>query len=658
MQMSEMHQPRSSSLQLKIVAMVFVTAVVVAGLTSGIVYVGIRQALEEQFRGRILNIVTMAALAQQGDAHASLATPSDEESPEFFKISQQNSDIVKSDPMIGALYTLRQDDKKNIYFVVYSEQSSLSERGRTVPSLGQTYANASPLLIQEFTSFSVPTVETTPRSDTWGTWLSAYAPFYRSDGTREGVVAIDANTDPLVTAENNALLTAFGIFALLTPIIALAGWILGNNLAKPIINMNKTLAAVSAGDRNQHINVTETDELGELGQSVNRLIAEANESITKAESRIQEYSAQLEEQSNLAKRLSSVSEKQSKQIRTLSLVVRALISIQNLEGLLPRIAAIMSEQLSYYHVGIFLVDDAHEYAILSASNSLGGQKMLERNHRLRVGQEGVVGFAAGTGRLRIANDTEKDTAFLPNPDLPGTHSEMAIPLRTGRDVIGILDLQSTEFMAFNEEDTEFMNILADQVSIAIQSARRYQETRKTISESETLYRNYLRQEWKSLAAKDEFSGFLYNISGSKPLEKKIQSDEIKQAIQSGKPTISQEKSQSQLAVPIKLRGEVIGILNIRSGSGYAWQEDEVDIAAAVADRVALAVENARLLEDSQSRAARERTIGEITSKIGASINIRNVLQTAVEELGHILPGSDVIIQLTDSDTKAKPEERG
>jgi GAF domain-containing protein len=92
-------------------------------------------------------------------------------------------------------------------------------------------------------------------------------------------------------------------------------------------------------------------------------------------------------------------------------------------------------------------------------------------------------------------------------------------------------------------------------------------------------------------------------------------------------------------------------LNLQSSGGRAWKNDVIDIAQAIADRVALAMENARLLENSQNQAARERTVGEITSKIGASVNLRNVLQTAVEELGRILPGSDVTIQIESAKSK-------
>jgi GAF domain-containing protein len=97
-------------------------------------------------------------------------------------------------------------------------------------------------------------------------------------------------------------------------------------------------------------------------------------------------------------------------------------------------------------------------------------------------------------------------------------------------------------------------------------------------------------------------------------------------------------------VPIKLRGEVIGSVDVRAPDNRKWEQDELDIVTAIIERAALSLENARLLQESQSRAAKEAKIGEVTAKIGSSINIRNVLQTAVQELGQVIPGSEIIIQ--------------
>jgi GAF domain-containing protein len=117
--------------------------------------------------------------------------------------------------------------------------------------------------------------------------------------------------------------------------------------------------------------------------------------------------------------------------------------------------------------------------------------------------------------------------------------------------------------------------------------------------------------------------------------------------------VVEDGDTATLAVPIHLRGEVVGVLDVHVPAGHDWDPDEIDIATAVADRLSLALESATLLRSTQRRAEVERLTADISSKISASINLRNVLQTAVEELGHALPGSEVVIQFQSDQTKNK-----
>ena len=113
------------------------------------------------------------------------------------------------------------------------------------------------------------------------------------------------------------------------------------------------------------------------------------------------------------------------------------------------------------------MDTFGEYAILQAANSVGGQRMLERQHKLKVGQVGIVGYVTGQGKPRIALDVGADAVYFDNPDLPDTRSEMAVPLTIGEKVIGALDVQSEKQSAFNDEDIAVLTTMADQVAIAI-----------------------------------------------------------------------------------------------------------------------------------------------------------------------------------------------
>jgi len=338
-----------------------------------------------------------------------------------------------------------------------------------------------------------------------------------------------------------------------------------------------------------------------------------------------------------------ISDRRAKQFEAISQVSRTISSVQELDSLLSQVTTVISREFGFYHVGIFLVDNAKEYAVLSAANSEGGQVMLARGHRLKIGETGLVGYATGTGKARIALDTGTDAVFFDNPDLPNTHSEITLPLLVGEEIIGALDVQSTEVNAFSQDDIRTLSTLADQVGIAIQNARQFDETRKALRESNALSRQFAQTGWQQLTKTKKLAGVLHTGAKSSLLytnngrggEQGISSTGLLRAKGRG----------ATLSLPIKLRGEVIGSVDIRAPENRQWDEDEMDVVTAIIERAALAMENARLLEESQKLAAKERTIGDISAKISASINLKNILQTAVEELGRAMPGSDVIIEL-------------
>lgn len=336
-------------------------------------------------------------------------------------------------------------------------------------------------------------------------------------------------------------------------------------------------------------------------------------------------------------------ERRARQFEAIAQVARATTSVQDEDTLLFRLAQVISEQFDFYHVGIFLLDDQRENALLRASNSEGGRRMLARGHSLKVGQIGIVGHVASSGNPRIALDVEEGAAFRDNPDLPETRSELALPLKDAGQIIGVLDVQSTESNAFLPEDTETLYTLADQVAIAIQNARSHEATHRLLEEAQRTSESYIKEAWRLIQAQEKRVGYIVSENTLRPLEKFIDHPYLNKVISQGEPLVENGETGT-LSVPIHLRGEVVGVLDIRVPMGHDWDPDEVDIARAVADRLSLALESATLLRTTQRRAEIERLTADISGKIGASVNMRNVLQTAVEELGRVLPGSEVVIQ--------------
>lgn len=613
-------------------------AIVSVGITIGVLYFNFRQESRQDLRQRLMNIAELAALQQDGDTFEQITS---EDDPLYDEFRIQNLEIRKIDPEIAFVYTMRKDEQ-GIYFVVDAGEPGEIDIAR----YGERYFDASPTLQENFDSLESAIADQEIYTDTYGSFLGAYAPIRNSKGERVGVIGVDIRADDVIARERQFVFVSLLFFGAAILVLALAGWLFGYLVTAPLQELTRSAHKIAAGDLRHRATIeTISTEFAGLASDLNSMTSALQDTVQSLETRVAERTADLEQRTLELEKNSREIERRASQLRAVAMVARAISSIQDLQALLPNISTVISKEFNFYHTGIFLVDDAKEHAVLVASNSDGGQRMLKRNHKLKIGEVGIVGFSAATGQARIALDTGEDAVYFDNPDLPTTRSEIAIPLRIGENVIGILDVQSEQTGAFDENDIELLSIVADQVSIAIQNARQFQAMQKAAEEAEETHRRYIRSEWRTLVRETRRLGYRYSKAGIGPLKAPIHSSEAAEAVTTGKTNASKKETRSQIVVPIKLRGEVIGILNVMADSERPWDQDEVDITEAVAERVALAVENVRLLESSQSQASRERTISAVTSRIGASVNMRSILQTAVEELGRIIPGSDIVIQL-------------
>lgn len=315
------------------------------------------------------------------------------------------------------------------------------------------------------------------------------------------------------------------------------------------------------------------------------------------------------------------------------IINNAALSLQDLMNLTTEN---ISNSFGYYHVGIFLLDENREFAILRAANSAGGKKMLARQHQLKVGGIGVVSYAAQSGYIRTALNTGADAVFFNNPDLPETRSEIAIPLKVGNRILGVLDVQSTQPSAFGEDDILVLQTLTNQVALSIMAAM--------------LRENPVFSATKSAwgVQKRTASGFAYRSDGSvivvEPHTKPLYSNLV---------TIGETPAPAYLnlsgpvSLPVKFRDQLIGVLQIEpEDAKRRWSEDEILMIQAIAERAALALENARLLEETSRRAEQEHIIADITSRISSSSRMENILQTTIQELGRLLGGSRTYVQFS------------
>jgi GAF domain-containing protein len=328
-------------------------------------------------------------------------------------------------------------------------------------------------------------------------------------------------------------------------------------------------------------------------------------------------------------------ENRTKKLRTVAEVTSTAASLRDFENLISLTTSIISDQLGYYHVGIFLLDEQRQYAILRSANTDGGLRMLARGFKLPVGQLGIVNSVAQTGLARIALNANENKIFFNNPDLVQSQSELALPLKSGDEIIGVLDIQSTEPNDFTEDDVSILSILADQVAIALQNALLFDESQRALREANVESLQASKRAWKDYGEIVQTKGYRYDGIKSEPL----------------KDARSSNGENDALLIPVQLRGQTIGRLKLNAADpSRQWTDDELIMVSATAERVALALEGARLLDEAQKRATREAFLSEVATKLGTSFQLDSILRDTVQELGQTLQNSTVTFQLVNPST--------
>jgi GAF domain-containing protein len=374
----------------------------------------------------------------------------------------------------------------------------------------------------------------------------------------------------------------------------------------------------------------------------------ATRRINDALERARRYAAELEEQRG---GLEEVVEgrtrdlaRRARYLEATAEVARGATAVLDLQALLSRVVSLISERFGFYHTGIFLLDPTGEWAVLQAASSEGGQRMLARGHRLKVGKVGIVGYVTGKGKPRIALDVGKDAVYFDNPDLPGTRSEMALPLRARGEIIGALDVQSKEPAAFSDEDVAVLQTLADQVAMAISNARLFQQAQESLEVERRAYGELSRQAWRELIHIRPDLGFVSDERGISPAGD-LWEPRMEAALKTGEITPG-DGDGADLAIPIKVRGQVIGVIDARKPEDAGeWTAEEVALIQTLTEQLGVALESARLYQDAQRRAVREQLTREITDKMRRVTDVEGIVQAAVDELFSALGTSRAFVRL-------------
>ncbi|UCC65173.1 MAG: GAF domain-containing protein, partial [Anaerolineae bacterium] len=425
-------------------------------------------------------------------------------------------------------------------------------------------------------------------------------------------VAVEASLRLPFAHARRLLMPAVALTLVSIGVAVAAGTFISRRLTQPLERLCADVEIVSAGNLDHHIEVCSQDEIGGLAQafdqmaiSLKALRAEIERSEHESERRVEERTAGLQRLTRDLEVAVKQSYRRTLRLETAAHIAQAVNSVLDPDELLGQVVGLIADRFGFYHVGIFLLDDTSQYAILRAANSEGGQQMLARGHRLRVGEQGIVGYVADVGRPRIALDVGIDAVYFDNPDLPLTRSEMALPLVARGQVLGALDVQSVEPQAFDHEDVVALQTLADQIAVALDNARLFEQTQAALREVESTQARYAGQVWRAAATVQESRAFEYTRSGVLlPDDQLLQ--EADRVIGSGDANVTSDDGDNQmpssLIVPLELHGQTIGVLGFReAGPGRVWTEDEVALANAAAYEIAQVLESAHLFEEAKKR---------------------------------------------------------
>jgi GAF domain-containing protein/HAMP domain-containing protein len=417
--------------------------------------------------------------------------------------------------------------------------------------------------------------------------------------------------------------------ALAIVLTILIGVLLTNRIINPIHTLVAAVDKLRAGQYEVTFSESNDDEIGVLAQSFSTMAQQLRDLVNQLERRVSDRTRQLE--------------RRNLQIRVAAEVARDATVMRDPDELLVHAVELIRGRFGFYHTGIFLTDEKGEYAVLRAATGKAGQEMLASGHKLRISRSphqdehaepvGLVGSATGTRQPRIALNVGKDKAHYKNPFLPETRSEIVLPLIVGERVIGALDVQSQYPDAFGEDDIIALQIISDQLAVAIQSAQLLAEVQESLLELETIYNQYSREQWHNLSQSRAIVGYRYDNQVVSPLQKSSPDD-----------WKSSPSAPQPFRIPLQVRGQVIGQVDFWP-KGEEIQYHEIDLIESIGARLSQALESARLFEEIQLQASREQMVGEITGRIRETLDIDTVLHTAAQEIYQALGLKDVIITL-------------
>jgi GAF domain-containing protein/HAMP domain-containing protein len=380
----------------------------------------------------------------------------------------------------------------------------------------------------------------------------------------EEVKVIEESANVAVaSARRAAVLYLVSVIALTLALTYTMQWVTIRRIARPVEHLTQGAIRLASGHLSDRVPVESDDELGQLANSFNRMAERLQLSYGELEQRVADRTRDLALATEIG---------------------RSLSRVQGLDTLLIEAVEMIRSRYDLYYAQIYLADDAGRNLILHAGTGVAGQTLVQRGHRLRIGPGSINGAAASERRPIIDNDTTTSAIFKPNPLLPETRSEMAVPLIAPQRLVGVLDLQSKEAAAFSEESTKGFEALAGQLATAVENARLFTEFSHTQVALQDHARRLTRSGWQDFfdaIERSEYLAYAYDLAGVHRVEDALASSE-----------------NGHLTLPIVVSGEPLGQIEVAGEPNKAWSDDEANLVRTIANQVSRQIENLRLLNQA------------------------------------------------------------
>ncbi|MCA9933221.1 MAG: GAF domain-containing protein [Ardenticatenaceae bacterium] len=318
--------------------------------------------------------------------------------------------------------------------------------------------------------------------------------------------------------------------------------------------------------------------------------------------------------------------RRSREVALSTQIAQEIAAATDLNDLYQRVVNQVQELFGYYHTQLLRFDPALETVALVYGYGDVGKEMLELNHSIPM-NVGIIGSSAATGQSILRTNLHADTTWQPNPLLPNTKGELAVPIKLRDEVLGILDIQSDQVDKLDENDLLLLEGLCGQIAVAIESTRLRQEMESNLRELSTLQRYMSREAWQAYRqSRQNIIGYQFDQAGVSLLEKQ----QISESTANG-------EQDSLISTPLNIRGETIGSLSILDNPDDPLTEEELSFLQAVSQQVSEALEAARLFEQTQDALLEQErltseleTVAQVSTAASTILEVDNLLQAVVD----------------------------